>query len=283
MDTDIETGIETGIETIIRDILRHLDAASLDDSIEAARAPQQLARREAEAARAAYDTGKAPPPFRVSDKAVLSATGREWMFRDLRLHITMLTRQVTNTLLGDKSPHKDDVMLKLMGDVNHMQRIMDIRNSIADFAQPERMRLRKATLAHQRKPAANAMQRPQGASVFRDLRRQQEMMTESLKQWQPAPGTAAEPAVVTQPKYIDEATAAAYEAEHDAWLLDFKRWGESGRSGPAPKFPSRVLESMRVTAKHEPRVAAVVRDLEERLKRYNAMPQSPGVSAPAGG
>lgn len=278
MDTDSETNIETGIETIIRDILRHLDAASLDDSIEAARAPQQLARREAEAARAAYDAGKAPPPFRVSDKAVLSATGREWMFRDLRLHITMLTRQVTNTLLGDKSPHKDDVMLRLMGDVNHMQRIMEIRNSIADFAQPERMRLRKATLALQRKPAANAMQRPQGASVFRDLRRQQEMMTESLKQWQPG-----QPPAAPQPKYVDAQTAAAYEAEHDAWLLDFKRWGESGRSGPAPKFPLRVLESMRVTAKHDPRVAAVVRDLEERLKRYDAMPQSPGVSAPAGG
>ncbi len=278
------------IDTIIRDLLHDLDAASLDDSVEAARAPQLLAKRESDAARAAYDAGKTPPAFRVSDKVVLSAMGREWMFRDLRLHITMLTRQITNTLLGDKSPYKDDVLLKLMGDVNHMHRIMEIRNAIADFAQPERMRLRKAALTSRPKPSGTAMQRPQsprGASTYRDLRRHQEMMGESVKHWppeqpapEPAPEPAAEPSVATQPKYVDGATAAAYEAEHDAWLRDFKHWGESGRKGPAPKFPLRVLESMRITAKHEPRTALVVRDLEERLKRYDAMPQSPEVSAP---
>ncbi|MCC7510770.1 MAG: hypothetical protein IT464_15510 [Planctomycetes bacterium] len=278
--------MDPAIDTIISDLLKDLDAASLDDSVEAARAPQLLAKRESDAARAAYDAGKAPPAFRVSDKVVLSAIGREWMFRDLRLHIKLLTRQVTNTLLGDKSPHKDDVLLKLMGEVNYLHRIMEIRNAIADFAQPERMRLRQTVLKSSPKPPATAMQRPQsprGANAFGDLRRQQEMMSESLKQWQPvppAPETAAEPSAATQPAYIDNATAAAYEAEHDAWLRDFKHWGESGRKGPAPKFPLRVLESMRFTAKHEPRTAMVVRDLEERLKRYDAMPQSPEVSAP---
>ncbi|MBK8207931.1 MAG: hypothetical protein IPK87_14235 [Planctomycetes bacterium] len=277
--------MDPAIDTIIRDLLHDLDAASLDDSIEGARAPQLLARRESDAARAAYDAGKTPPAFRVSDKVALSAMGREWMFRDLRLHIKLLTRQVTNTLLGDKSPHKDDVLLKRMGDVNHMQRIMEIRNAIADFAQPERMRLRKAMLTSKPKPAGTAMQRPQsprGAGTFDDLRRHQVVMGESLKHWQPEQ-PAPEPAVATQPKYIDSATAAAYEAEHDAWLRDFKHWGESGRKGSAPKFPLRVLESMRATAKHEPRTEMILRDLEERLKRYDAMPQSPEVSAPGAG
>ncbi|MBK8205539.1 MAG: hypothetical protein IPK87_01975 [Planctomycetes bacterium] len=269
--------MNASIDAIIRQLLVDLDADSLDDSVEAARATQQLARREAEAATTAYNANKAPPPFRVGDKAVVSAMGREWMFRDLRLHIKMLTRQVTNTLLGDKSPFKEDVLLSMMGDVNHMHRIMEIRNSIADFAQPERMRLRKAALANKRKPTGNAPQQPQGASIFRDLRQQQMKMEDSLKQWtagQQAPAPAQAPG---------HAEAAAFEAEHQEWIHKLQAWKASEQQGPAPKFPARVLNAMRITATHSKPAAKAVRELEEQLKSIDALPQSPEVSAPRAG
>lgn len=273
--------MNANLDAIIRQLLVDLDADSIDGSVEAARATQQLARREAEAAAGAYNAGKSPPPFRVGDKAVVSAMGREWMFRDLRLHIKLLTRQVTNTLLGDQSPYKDDVLLKLMGDVDHMHRIMDIRNSIADFAQPERMRLRKAALANKRKPPGNAPQQPQGASIFRDLREQQMRMEDSLRQWTAGQQSDA-PAPAPAPSNGD-AEAAAFEAEHQDWMRKLQAWKAGEQQGPAPRFPARVLNAMRITASHSKPAAQAVRNLEEQLKAIDAMPQSPGVSAPKAG
>ena len=263
--------MDATLDNIIREILRDLDAGSLDDSVEAARAPQMLAKREAEAATAALDAEKTPPPFRISDKAVVSAMGREWMFRDLRLHIKLLTRQVTNTLLGDKSPHKDDVLLKLMGDVNHMQRIMEIRNAIADFAQPERMRLRKAVLAAKRKPAAKhdaaQPQRPQGASTSSVARASWPVSALAASQSNsigkmPMP-LAADPDMPTPAQIAADPELAAMFADRDRKIAMQQEWvkkmeerlDRGDPSEPVPEFPAELYVELVKAAKVSPQAA----------------------------
>ena len=252
--------MDATLDNIIREILRDLDAGSLDDSVEAARAPQMLAKREAEAATAALDAEKTPPPFRISDKAVVSAMGREWMFRDLRLHIKLLTRQVTNTLLGDKSPHKDDVLLKLMGDVNHMQRIMEIRNAIADFAQPERMRLRKAVLAAKRKPAAKPdaaqPQRPQGASTSSVAR----------ASWPVSALAASQSNAIGKMPMPRTDEPAAMQSKYEAHVLAARAWADGDMKTPPPRFPAEVMVWLQAH-RHDPHFANV---LAEAL-RSNAL------------